>query len=349
MKNNLKISIIMPVYNSGIYLKQAVQSILTQNLHDFELIIVDDGSTDGSAELCDYYSQIDSRVIVIHQKNSGLCNARNAALSIARGEYVAFSDHDDEYLQNLLKDNYAFVKKHNLDFVKFCKKWDTLKNGKILYSSTNKISTMVLDRNAIKTNIMELNKRDFFSCVWDGLYKRSFLEEHRITFNPFFKFGGEDYDFIYRCLIAANRIGFNSKVYYHHFTRYEFSTSTKFDPNKIEVVKKRFEMFKSLTDAYNLNLNNYAEEYTRFFIKDCVIPIIMQLNRGNLVFKEKMKVLDSLQNVNYYYDFISSHILGIRNFKHLAVVHFLFIKKKYKVLLKLYKVKEFIRINILKK
>lgn len=74
----------MPVYNSGKYLNTAVDSILNQSFKDIELILVDDGSTDGSSEHCDEYAWKDSRVKVIHQKNGGICNARNAALKIAK-------------------------------------------------------------------------------------------------------------------------------------------------------------------------------------------------------------------------------------------------------------------------
>ena len=89
MENNkIKVSVIMPVYNSGEYLQTAVDSILSQSLKDIELILVDDGSTDGSSEKCDEYAKKDKRVVVIHQRNGGICNARNAALKIARGEYI---------------------------------------------------------------------------------------------------------------------------------------------------------------------------------------------------------------------------------------------------------------------
>ena len=88
MENKIKVSVIMPVYNSGEYLKTAVDSILSQSLKEIELILVDDGSTDGSSERCDEYAAKDSRVVVIHQKNGGICNARNAALKMPRGNIL---------------------------------------------------------------------------------------------------------------------------------------------------------------------------------------------------------------------------------------------------------------------
>ena len=119
----------MPVYNSGEYLKTAVDSILGQSFRDIELILVDDGSTDGSSEHCDEYARKDDRVKVIHQKNRGICNARNAALKIAKGEYIGFSDHDDEYLPGFLENAYKEAVANNADLVKVGKKEFIIKDG----------------------------------------------------------------------------------------------------------------------------------------------------------------------------------------------------------------------------
>ena len=133
MDNNIKVSVIMPVYNSGEYLKTAVESILNQSLKEIELILVDDGSTDGSSERCDEYAAKDSRVVVIHQKNGGICNARNAALKIARGEYIGFSDHDDEFTSGMYERCISIIDKEHPDMLKFGKRVDFIDNNKKVY------------------------------------------------------------------------------------------------------------------------------------------------------------------------------------------------------------------------
>lgn len=105
----MKVSVIIPVYNVRPYLERCIQSVLCQTYKDLEIILVDDGSTDGSGELVDQLSDLDSRINVIHQKNQGQSSARNNGLFIARGEYVVFLDSDDEWLvadglEKLLKD-----------------------------------------------------------------------------------------------------------------------------------------------------------------------------------------------------------------------------------------------------
>ena len=92
-----KISVIVPIYNTEKYLSQCIESILTQTFSDFELILINDGSTDNSGKICDKYASDDSRVVVIHKENGGQSSARNEGLEIARGEYITFVDSDDYY------------------------------------------------------------------------------------------------------------------------------------------------------------------------------------------------------------------------------------------------------------
>ncbi|MDU2552528.1 MAG: glycosyltransferase family 2 protein, partial [Staphylococcus epidermidis] len=90
-----EISIIVPVYNVENYLKKCVESILSQTFTDFELLLVDDGSTDSSGEMCDELKRLDERIKVIHKENGGLSSARNAGIDVAKGKYLTFVDSDD--------------------------------------------------------------------------------------------------------------------------------------------------------------------------------------------------------------------------------------------------------------
>ena len=105
MTGKIKISVIIPVYNTGTFLKECVDSVLNQTCRDFELLLIDDGSTDGSSEICDKFAKIDKRVKVFHKKNAGVSSARNLGLEKANGEFVTFVDSDDfikpSYLQKL--------------------------------------------------------------------------------------------------------------------------------------------------------------------------------------------------------------------------------------------------------
>ena len=104
MNHNIPaLSVIVPVYNSAPYLQECIDSILTQNFTDFELLLVDDGSTDESARICDSYAESDERIRVFHKKNGGVSSARNVGLREARGEYITFVDADDYVTESFLE------------------------------------------------------------------------------------------------------------------------------------------------------------------------------------------------------------------------------------------------------
>lgn len=117
----MKVSFVIPVYNVECYLKQCVDSILNQTFSDFEIVLVDDGSTDMSSFICDCYAERDSRVKVIHKSNGGLSDARNTGLEVSTGDYVIFVDSDDFWIgQNSLQQLMDVVKVHSeCDFISF--------------------------------------------------------------------------------------------------------------------------------------------------------------------------------------------------------------------------------------
>lgn len=115
------VSVIVPVYNTEQYLPQCIDSILTQTFTDFELILVNDGSTDNSGAICDEYAQKDNRIIVIHKENEGQSSARNVGLKIKKGEFITFVDSDDYYLEsNTIKDSIKVLQTTDeIDIVQF--------------------------------------------------------------------------------------------------------------------------------------------------------------------------------------------------------------------------------------
>ena len=98
-----KISIIVPVYNVCLYLDNAIKCLLEQTYKNIEIILIDDGSTDGSDKICDKYLKLDKRIKVVHQKNSGVSVARNKGLEVATGKYIGFLDSDDTISLNMFE------------------------------------------------------------------------------------------------------------------------------------------------------------------------------------------------------------------------------------------------------
>lgn len=116
---SIKISIIVPIYNVEKYLKESIQGVLNQTYDDWELLLINDGSTDGSAKICDDYALSDSRIKVIHKPNTGVSSTRNVGLDIANGKYVIFLDSDDYWYENkALEQLVVTAEKYGLDVVR---------------------------------------------------------------------------------------------------------------------------------------------------------------------------------------------------------------------------------------
>jgi glycosyltransferase involved in cell wall biosynthesis len=134
--NNPVISVVVPVYNVELYLKRCINSIIEQSYANIEIILVDDGSTDGSPEICDSYAKTDSRIRVLHKENGGLSSARNAGVDIMRGEYVLFIDSDDYIDKDMISKLYLVAQDKEADIAtcQFIKVFD---DGRHEYFSDN--------------------------------------------------------------------------------------------------------------------------------------------------------------------------------------------------------------------
>ena len=181
-----EISIIVPVYKVEKYLEKCVNSILEQTFTNFELILVDDGSPDGSGQICDAYATIDKRVRVIHQKNGGLSAARNAGLEKATGRYVGFIDSDDYIHPQMYEKLYEALQKNKAD-LSICNYAYVDNYGNIDSEKQKKdhIITEVLNRERAFEKIDPLVEGySFYVTAWNKLYKRDlfknikFLEGH---------------------------------------------------------------------------------------------------------------------------------------------------------------------------
>jgi hypothetical protein len=332
--SDIKVSVIMPVYNSGNYLKRAVDSILNQSLKEFELILVDDGSTDGSSERCDEYAQKDNRVIVIHQTNRGICNARNTALKIAQGEYISFSDHDDEYLQGLLKKAYTTAIKQNADIVKFCKKEFIYKKDCLIRIKTEILQNRILKRDEISECIFCLKDSGVLNCVWDGLFRRSLFDN--IQFDIDYKSGGEDIAFMYDIIGNVNRLVLLNNIYYYHYIRKGFSTSTKFNLQNIQSKIKLAQLFNKVLEKFSIDYNVKSLDYVYYLMKFVYCPIIAILADSGCPYtqKEKVKVLSGLLNKDFTPNyFLLQHTLAIyRRSNKIGVAYFLLKHSCYNIL-----------------
>lgn len=224
---NVKISVIIPIYNMDKYLEECIESVMIQSLEDIEVILVDDGSTDSSPQICDFYKK-DKRVIVIHQANGGLSNARNTGMGIANGEYLMFLDADD-YLahKDCLKDIYVLANNKNLDILHY--------SADVHYDYNNEEFT--IDRYRIKiSNDSTMTGLEMFSELWDNQCYSSSACMHLIN-NDFIKINNinfydgilhEDNVFTMKCLVRAKKVRFiDNPIYIRRIREGSIMTAKK--------------------------------------------------------------------------------------------------------------------------
>ena len=261
-----KFSVIVPVYNVSRFLEKCIHSVLAQTYQDYELILVDDGSTDESGTICDRYAEEAPRIKVIHKKNGGLSDARNAGLEVATGDYYYFLDSDDYIAENLLEKTVTMLEEKKVDMVVFGYK-------KVLETGEETDSVTFLDREyAIKG---EREKYNYFVHVllqyyqgweaWDRVYKGDIIRSHNLRFVDNDKIFAEDLLFLMMYLLHAESIvGIKDQLHFY-LTREESIMDVKSKRYNAQPIKALAECFYSYVkkenvgDYYLQSLPNYFE------------------------------------------------------------------------------------------
>lgn len=219
---SIEYSIIVPVYNVEKVLSRCIESILNQTITNFELILVDDGSTDGSGRICDKYKGRDGRIKVVHNKNGGVSKARNQGLNIACGKYVVFVDSDDyvdeNYLESFGVDDTELVitgiKSHDV-------------SGKIQKELTEKYE--VFNMNS-QEKIIDFFKKWYSIQVYAKRFCNANIRKMKLQFNENFKYG-EDSIFVAQYVKNINRVSVMNMATYH-FCEYTAPSLSKLEKNE---------------------------------------------------------------------------------------------------------------------
>lgn len=207
-----KISVIIPVYKVEEYLNRCVDSVINQTYKDFEIILVDDGSPDNCGKICDEYAAKYDFITVIHKKNGGLSDARNAGLDVAKGGYVTFVDSDDyihpEYLKILITE----AEKHNAD-IAVCK-YQKCSDIKAVFSDIGNYETQDFDSEAAICEFMNCKYGIDFIIACAKLYKRKIFENLRFPKGRIH----EDNLTIWKCYLDIKNIVYLSAKLYYYYT-----------------------------------------------------------------------------------------------------------------------------------
>lgn len=248
-----KVSIVVPIYNMERYLEKCINSILKQTLSNIELILVNDGSTDKSGELCDRYAQIDKRIKVIHKENGGVSSARNAGLQVVNGDYIGFVDPDDYIDEQMYKALYNQAI-HDFSSIVLCDFYTVSEDGQLLNHTdkdeNNEKSKQYTNIEALKEmfNIekvynlgTEVNPKWIIMC--NKIFSRNLFKELRFVENRIY----EDEYIAHELLYRSKKVSYIPKKYYYYVQRENSLSNFSFNMKKFEriyALKQRADFFK---------------------------------------------------------------------------------------------------------
>ena len=292
------ISVIVPVYNMKLYLKRCMKTLIMQAQDNYEIILVDDGSTDGSSEICDEYAIRNPDLIrAIHKKNEGLSSARNAGMDAARGKYVIFPDPDDwvefDYVSQMVElQNY-----YQTDLL--CVGYYVDTDEKCIPANEGqKLNCM--DRVTAQRALLIPPKMGGFA--WNKLYHLDIIRKYNLRFLD--NVGTtEDLDFTYRYLIHCDTVCFVPSIrLYHYYQRSGAATHSKFSLKKMETIRTYEKIIESSKDD---KLIQAAREE----ICNTAINLIWQYQNSNLQDKDVLKKLQRYAR-NYLRNYLHSTQYG---------------------------------------
>lgn len=250
------ISVIVPIYNIKPYLPQCIESLLGQTFTDLEVLLVDDGSTDGCAAICEEYRQKDSRIVVLHKENGGLVSARKAGLRAARGKYIAYVDGDDWVEVDMYERMYQIMTEQKVDVVMCGRYEDTGDARREVFHGIpegrygkQELFKEVYPRMIVKDAFFEWG---LFPGVWDKLFRRERLEAFQYEVDERIVMG-EDAACTYPCLLNVE------SIYIMHECLYHYRQTTSSMVKKIQESAVEREQFHVLYQTVNKSFEKYAD------------------------------------------------------------------------------------------
>lgn len=273
-----RISVIVPVYNVSKYLKKCLDSIIKQSYNNLEIILVDDGSTDDSGKICDEYSTIDNRILVIHKNNGGLSSARNAALDISTGAYVGFVDSDDWIESTMYEEMCNLLEREQCDYVECAVNLYSNSEAKIIKGSGFEI---ISGKEALSRHLDEYVYYDMpRPAVWSKLYRRDFWDGKRFPEGRIH----EDYLLTCKLLYESDKVGLLHKGLYNHLVSNPTSImNTKFGVKDLYKVNQYEYRINYLLNHHEKELAEKAQ--VKYY---CFLLIVCYKCRRNKLVEEKV-------------------------------------------------------------
>ncbi|MFD0750797.1 glycosyltransferase [Mucilaginibacter calamicampi] len=337
----VKVSIIVPIYNVEKYLPRCMNSLLHQTLVDVEFILVNDGSPDNCAALCNEYAMQDNRIKVLHKANAGLGFARNSGIELATGEFVAFIDSDDYVGPKMFEMLYNVAKINSSDTV-YCGFNRVDENLTVRPVQEVKELTTFNSRDEINNFLVDMvgnepsatADRKYQMSVWRAIYSKEIIDRYKIKFHSERQFISEDIIFHIDYLQMASKVAFlPDPLYFYCINGVSLSASYR---------KDRFERYKVLSVELDrklslLGLANYRQSVDRLFI-GYVRSLIFSLKNYDMTNEERRAVLKEVSSDEFWHKVITRYPCNISPLKY-RIATYLITHNCYKFLMLMAKTK----------
>ncbi len=280
MDGSVIISIVIPVYNGEAHIDRAVNSILTQLNERLELILVDDGSTDHSAAICDLYAEKYMNIHAIHKKNGGVSSARNSGIAVAQGEYLSFIDADDYVSDETYEKIVSVIMTYHPDLIDFG--WNYMSQlGEITHNHHGLRKDTLLGLEDIKNSILppllnlEANRQNFiFDFTCNKVFKAEIIRNNRIQFDELRR-TWEDRPFLVEYLKYCNSYYSIDKCFYNYVFA-QGSLSQKWDDKFFSIIVENFKLYSSLYKGWYDFDTEYVNQYWSQAIEKMIFRALQQ-------------------------------------------------------------------------
>lgn len=301
------ISVIIPVYNAEKYLKSCVASLFAQSFEDWEAILINDGSKDGSGQICDDYAQKDSRIRVIHQQNQGVSTARNCGIQYARGAYVMFLDADDQLDAQAFSELLPYMEK-DFDVICWSLKTDDVSSPQYFTMSEDLTLAFPGDTDTL----FDMRLRTFSGWSQDGkkdqcmpyvvtkLIKRNLILENRLEFDALLKHG-EDTLFSIQVVEKAASVASLNRFFYIQ-TMHPGSATVSFCPTIGENNQRYLEALRNHIKEYHPNDERYQVALAKFQLSSFLLHVKLDCMHPEASYSDrirKQKIRDACTSAVY--------------------------------------------------
>lgn len=314
----MKVTVIIPIYNGEPFIPKMYSLLVGQTYRDFEIIYINDGSSDNSLDLLNKISLNDSSVSVYSQSNKGICASRNVGIDNAKGEYLIFLDQDDGIEKDLIENYVRVIEEKNVDLASFGKIHYFIENSNVCSVEPQKIDEeLVTDKSRMMECLFNIDNKKRLMTIWNCIYKKDIIDKYNIRFDEHFKHGDEDGMFNIEYTLKCQRIYFSSKSYYHYYIRKGISTITKYNKDLLSDYLYYADKVSKLTVDFDKNdllivklylLRFYSNVYCRFCrfnnsIKDKVNFLIKSGTSRGFVFATSLSVHSDISRIPKKYIF----------------------------------------------